>query len=57
MRAIALTMKAGDTLETSINFYQTTRHYNPADSRLQKSDSPNQRRSASHVKRKVKDDS
>jgi hypothetical protein len=31
---IALIMEAASTSETSINFYQTTRRYNPEDSRL-----------------------
>jgi hypothetical protein len=33
-RAIALMMAAGSTSETSVNFYQTTQHYNPEDSHL-----------------------
>jgi hypothetical protein len=31
--SIALMMEAASTCETSINFYQTTRHNNPEDSR------------------------
>jgi hypothetical protein len=31
---IVLTMKAARTSETSVNFYQTTRHYNPEGSHL-----------------------
>jgi hypothetical protein len=31
---IALMMEAASTSETSVNFYQTTRRYNPADSHL-----------------------
>jgi hypothetical protein len=31
---IALMMKAARTSETLVNFYQTTRRYNPEDSRL-----------------------
>jgi hypothetical protein len=31
-RAIALMMEAARTSETSVNFYQTTRRYNPEDS-------------------------
>jgi hypothetical protein len=31
---IALMMKAAKTYETLINFYQTTRRYNPEDSHL-----------------------
>jgi hypothetical protein len=31
---IALMMEAAGTSETSINFYQTTRRYNPEDSHL-----------------------
>jgi hypothetical protein len=31
---IALMMEAASTSETSANFYQTTRHYNPEDSHL-----------------------
>jgi hypothetical protein len=27
-------MEAASTSETSVNFYQTTRHYNPEDSHL-----------------------
>jgi hypothetical protein len=34
-RKRALMMKAASTAETSVNFYQTTRRYNPEDSRLQ----------------------
>jgi hypothetical protein len=30
----ALMMEAARTSETLVNFYQTTRHYNPEDSRL-----------------------
>jgi hypothetical protein len=32
---IALMMEAASTSETSLNFYQTTRRYNPKDSHLQ----------------------
>jgi hypothetical protein len=32
--AIALMMEAARTSETLVNFYQTTRHYNPEDSHL-----------------------
>jgi hypothetical protein len=32
---IALMMEAARTSETLVNFYQTTRHYNPEDSHLQ----------------------
>jgi hypothetical protein len=32
--AIALIMEAASTSETSLNFYQTTRRYNPKDSHL-----------------------
>jgi hypothetical protein len=32
--AIALMMEAASTSETSVNFYQTTRRYNPEDSHL-----------------------
>jgi hypothetical protein len=32
---IALTMEAASTSETSVNFYRTTRRYNPDDSHLQ----------------------
>jgi hypothetical protein len=31
---IALMMKAASTSETSVNFYETTRRYNPEDSHL-----------------------
>jgi hypothetical protein len=31
---IVLMMEATSTSETLVNFYQTTRHYNPEDSRL-----------------------
>jgi hypothetical protein len=31
---IALMMEAVSTCETSVNFYQTARHYNPDDSHL-----------------------
>jgi hypothetical protein len=31
---IALMMEAASTSETSVNFYQTTRRYNPKDSHL-----------------------
>jgi hypothetical protein len=31
---IALMMEAARTSETLVNFYQTTRHYNPKDSHL-----------------------
>jgi hypothetical protein len=34
-RAIALMMEAARTSETLVNFYQTTRCYNPEDSNLQ----------------------
>jgi hypothetical protein len=34
-RAIALMMEATRTSETLVNFYQTTRRYNPEDSHLQ----------------------
>jgi hypothetical protein len=34
IRAIALMMEAANTSETSVNFYQTTRLYNPEDSNL-----------------------
>jgi hypothetical protein len=34
IRAIALTMEAARTSETLINFYKTTRRYNPEDSHL-----------------------
>jgi hypothetical protein len=34
MFAIALMMEAASTSETSVNFYQTTRRYNPEDSHL-----------------------
>jgi hypothetical protein len=33
-RLIALMMQAASTAETSANFYQTTRRYNPEDSHL-----------------------
>jgi hypothetical protein len=33
---IALMMAAAKTSETLVNFYQTTRRYNPEDSHLQK---------------------
>jgi hypothetical protein len=33
-RAIALMMEAAGTSETLVNFYQTTRRYNPEDSHL-----------------------
>jgi hypothetical protein len=33
-RLIALMMEAARTSETLVNFYQTTRHYNPEDSHL-----------------------
>jgi hypothetical protein len=33
--AIALMMGAASTSETSVNFYQTTRRYNPEDSHIQ----------------------
>jgi hypothetical protein len=32
--AIALMMEAASTSETSLNFYQTTRRYNPEDGHL-----------------------
>jgi hypothetical protein len=32
--AIALTMEAASTSEMTVNFYQTTRRYNPEDSHL-----------------------
>jgi hypothetical protein len=32
---VALMMEAASTYETSVNFYQTTRRYNPEDSQLQ----------------------
>jgi hypothetical protein len=32
---VALVMEAASTSETLVNFYQTTRHYNPEDSHLQ----------------------
>jgi hypothetical protein len=32
---IALMMEAASTSEMSVNFYQTTRRYNPEDSHLQ----------------------
>jgi hypothetical protein len=31
---IAMMMEAASTSEMSVNFYQTTRHYNPEDSHL-----------------------
>jgi hypothetical protein len=31
---VVLRMEAGSTSETSVNFYNTTRHKNPEDSRL-----------------------
>jgi hypothetical protein len=31
---ITLMMEAASTSETSVNFYQTARHYNPEDSHL-----------------------
>jgi hypothetical protein len=34
IRSIALMMEAASTSETSVNFYQTTRHNNPEDSHL-----------------------
>jgi hypothetical protein len=34
IRAIALMMEAARTSETLVNFYQTTRYYNPEDSHL-----------------------
>jgi hypothetical protein len=34
MRAIALMMEAARASETLVNFYQTTRRYNPEDSHL-----------------------
>jgi hypothetical protein len=34
-RSIALMMEAARTSETSVNFYQTTRCYNPEDSHIQ----------------------
>jgi hypothetical protein len=34
MRLAALMMEAARTSETLVNFYQTTRHYNPEDSHL-----------------------
>jgi hypothetical protein len=34
IRAIALMMEAARTSETLVNFYQTTRRYNPEDSHL-----------------------
>jgi hypothetical protein len=34
MMIIALMMEAASTSETSVNFYRTTRHYNPEDSHL-----------------------
>jgi hypothetical protein len=33
---VALMMEAARTSETSVNFYQTTRRYNPEDSQLSK---------------------
>jgi hypothetical protein len=36
-RAIALMMEAARTSETLVNFYQTTRRYNPEDSHLRES--------------------
>jgi hypothetical protein len=33
-RVIALMMEAASTSEMSVNFYQTTRRYNPEDSHL-----------------------
>jgi hypothetical protein len=35
---IALMMKAASTSETLVNYYQTTRRYNPEDSHLQLTD-------------------
>jgi hypothetical protein len=35
MMIIALMMEAARTSETLVNFYQTTRRYNPEDSHLQ----------------------
>jgi hypothetical protein len=35
---IPLLMKAANTTETSVNFYQTTRHNNPIDSHLHTKD-------------------
>jgi hypothetical protein len=37
--AIALMMEAARTSETLVNFYQTTRHYNPEDSHHRNSNS------------------
>jgi hypothetical protein len=34
IRVIALMMEAANTSETSVNFYQTTRHNNSEDSHL-----------------------
>jgi hypothetical protein len=39
-REIALMMEAASTSEMLINFYQTTWHYNPHDSHLQKAYRP-----------------
>jgi hypothetical protein len=36
--AIALMMETARTSETLVNFYQTTRRYNPEDSRLRVTD-------------------
>jgi hypothetical protein len=37
VRAIALMMEAARSSETLVNFYKTTRRYNPEDSHLSKS--------------------
>jgi hypothetical protein len=39
-RTISLMTEAASTSETSVNFYQTTRRYNPEDSHLQCTTSP-----------------
>jgi hypothetical protein len=36
-QSFALMMEAARTSETLVNFYQTTRHYNPEDSHLPRS--------------------
>jgi hypothetical protein len=38
---IALMMEAARTFETLVNFYQTTRRYNPEDSHLNNNDNGN----------------